>query len=134
MTKFKRLNLEQTAFFFEQLWLMVNTGMQLDDGLEILSEDIDDKNLYEYSTNNRFSVTFSMIDKTADYFAKVLYGKTISYFSQFLQVFYMMGRYGVGKDVIELDGEEYKAENFVKIAKKESMFFILSFYFIRLIF
>ena len=45
MAKFKRLNLEQTAFFFEQLWLMVNTGMQLDDGLEILSEDIDDKNL-----------------------------------------------------------------------------------------
>ena len=31
----------------------------------------------------------------------------------------MMGRYGVGKDVIELDGEEYKAENFVKIAKKK---------------
>lgn len=28
----------------------------------------------------------------------------------------MMGRYGVGKDVIELDGEEYKAENFVKSA------------------
>lgn len=45
MAKFKRLNFEQTAFFFEQLWLMVNTGMQMDDGLEILSEDIDDKNL-----------------------------------------------------------------------------------------
>ncbi len=45
MAKFKRLNFEQTAFFFEQLWLMVNTGMQLDDGLEILSEDIDDKNI-----------------------------------------------------------------------------------------
>ncbi len=45
MAKFKRLNFEQTAFFFEQLWLMVNTGMQMDDGLEILSEDIDDSNL-----------------------------------------------------------------------------------------
>ncbi len=45
MAKFKRLNFEQTAFFFEQLWLMVNTGMQMDDGLEILSQDIDDSNL-----------------------------------------------------------------------------------------
>ena len=45
MAKFKKLNYEQTAFFFEQLWLMVNTGMQLDDGLEILSEDIEDSNI-----------------------------------------------------------------------------------------
>lgn len=45
MVKFKKLNFEQTAFFFEQLWLMVNTGMQLDDGLEILSEDMEDGNL-----------------------------------------------------------------------------------------
>lgn len=45
MAKFKRLNFEQTAFFFEQLWLMVNTGMQLDDGLTILAEDIDDSNI-----------------------------------------------------------------------------------------
>lgn len=45
MAKFRRLNFEHTAFFFEQLWLMVNTGMQLDDGLEILSEDIEDENI-----------------------------------------------------------------------------------------
>lgn len=45
MAKFKKLNFEQTAFFFEQLWLMINTGMQLDNGLEILSEDIDDSNI-----------------------------------------------------------------------------------------
>ena len=47
--------------------------------------NIDDKNLYEYSINNRFSVTFSMIDKTADYFAKVLYGKdklTVRFFER----------------------------------------------------
>ncbi len=45
MSKLKKLNYEQTAFFCEQLWLMVNGGMQLDDGLEILADDIDDKNL-----------------------------------------------------------------------------------------
>lgn len=45
MAKFKKLDLEQTAYFCEQLGLMVNTGMQLDDGLEILSEDIDDANV-----------------------------------------------------------------------------------------
>ena len=45
MSKLKKLNYEQTAFFFEQLWIMVNTGMQLDDGLEILAEDMEDSNL-----------------------------------------------------------------------------------------
>lgn len=45
MAKLKKLNFEQTAFFFEQLWLMINTGMQLDDGLEILSEDMEDSNI-----------------------------------------------------------------------------------------
>lgn len=45
MAKLKKLNLEQTSYFCEQLWLMVNTGMQLDDGLEILAEDIDDSNI-----------------------------------------------------------------------------------------
>ncbi len=47
MAKFKKLNFEQTAFFFEQLMLMVNTGMQLDDGLEILSGDLEEANLSE---------------------------------------------------------------------------------------
>lgn len=42
MAVFKKLDNEQTAYFCEQLSLMVNTGMQLDDGLEILSEDIED--------------------------------------------------------------------------------------------
>ncbi len=42
MAKLKKLNFEQTAFFFEQLWLMVNTGMQLDDGLEILADDMEE--------------------------------------------------------------------------------------------
>ncbi len=45
MSKLKKLNYEQSAFFFEQLWLMVNTGMQFDDGLEILAEDMEDKNI-----------------------------------------------------------------------------------------
>ena len=45
MAKLKKLDLEQTAYFCEQLALMVNTGMQMDDGLEILSEDIDDQNI-----------------------------------------------------------------------------------------
>lgn len=45
MAKLKKLNFEQTAFFFEQLWLMVNSGMQLDDGLEILADDIEDTNI-----------------------------------------------------------------------------------------
>ncbi len=34
--------------------------------------NIDDKSLYEYSINNKFSVTFSTLDKSADYFAKIL--------------------------------------------------------------
>lgn len=45
MSGLKKLNYEQTAFFFEQMWLMVNTGMQLDDGLEILGEDSEDSNI-----------------------------------------------------------------------------------------
>ncbi len=45
MAKLKKLDLEQTSYFCEQLSLMVNAGMQLDDGLEILSEDIDDANV-----------------------------------------------------------------------------------------
>lgn len=45
MSKLKKLNNEQTAYFCEQLWLMINAGMQLDDGLDILAEDIDDNNL-----------------------------------------------------------------------------------------
>ncbi len=45
MAKYKKLNYEQTAFFFEQLWLMVNGGMPLDDGLEILGDDTDDNNI-----------------------------------------------------------------------------------------
>ena len=45
MSGFKKLDYEQTAYFCEQLSLMVNTGMQLDDGLEILSEDIEDNRI-----------------------------------------------------------------------------------------
>ncbi len=45
MAKMKKLDNGNTAYFCEQLWLMVNTGMQLNDGLEILAEDIDDANL-----------------------------------------------------------------------------------------
>ncbi|MBQ8826256.1 MAG: type II secretion system F family protein, partial [Oscillospiraceae bacterium] len=47
MAKLKRFNHEQTAFFFEQLWLMVSSGMQLDDGLEILAEDTEDAGISE---------------------------------------------------------------------------------------
>ncbi|MBQ8171386.1 MAG: type II secretion system F family protein [Oscillospiraceae bacterium] len=45
MAKLKKLNNEQTAYFCEQLWLIVNTGMPLDDGLDILAEDVDDDNI-----------------------------------------------------------------------------------------
>ncbi len=47
MAKLKKLDLEQTAYFCEQLGLMVNTGLQLDHGLEILAEDIDKGNVRE---------------------------------------------------------------------------------------
>ncbi len=50
MVKLKKLDLEQTAYFCEQLSLMVNTGLQLDHGLEILSEDIDDANVRSLCT------------------------------------------------------------------------------------
>lgn len=50
MAKFKKLDFEQTAYFCEQLSLMVNTGLQLDHGLEILSEDIDNANVRELCT------------------------------------------------------------------------------------
>ncbi len=45
MAKLKKLNNSQTAYFCEQLWLMADSGMQLDDGLEILADDMDDANL-----------------------------------------------------------------------------------------
>jgi type IV pilus assembly protein PilC len=38
----KKLTPDETAYFCEQLTLMLNAGMQLGDGLEILAEDIDD--------------------------------------------------------------------------------------------
>lgn len=45
MAKLKKLNNEQTSYFCEQLWLMVNAGIQLNDGLDLISDDIDDKNI-----------------------------------------------------------------------------------------
>ncbi len=47
MARLRKLDYEHTAYFCEQLWLMVNTGMQLDDGLEILAEDMEDAALRE---------------------------------------------------------------------------------------
>lgn len=41
----KQLTAEETAYFCEQLASMLNSGMQLNDGLDILSEDIDDKRI-----------------------------------------------------------------------------------------
>lgn len=43
----KKLNLDETAYFCEQLALILNAGMQLSDGMEILSEDIKDKRIKE---------------------------------------------------------------------------------------
>ena len=43
----KNLSSDETAYFFEQLALMLNAGMQLSDGLEILCEDLDDKRIKE---------------------------------------------------------------------------------------
>lgn len=45
MAKLKKLNNEQTSYFCEQLWLMVNAGMQIDDGLDMIAVDIDDRNI-----------------------------------------------------------------------------------------
>ena len=45
MAKLKKLNNEQTSYFCEQLWLMVNAGMQIDDGLDMIADDIDDRNI-----------------------------------------------------------------------------------------
>ena len=43
----KKLSSDETAYFFEQLALILNAGMQLSDGMEILYEDIDDKRIRE---------------------------------------------------------------------------------------
>lgn len=40
-----KLNPDETSYFCEQLALMLNAGMQLSDGLDILREDIDDKKI-----------------------------------------------------------------------------------------
>ncbi len=40
-----KLNPDETSYFCEQLALMLNAGMQLSDGLEILCEDLDDKRI-----------------------------------------------------------------------------------------
>lgn len=50
MAKLKKLNNEQTAYFCEQLWLMVNAGMQIDDGLDMIADDIDDRNIRDVCT------------------------------------------------------------------------------------
>ena len=50
MAKMKKLGNDSTAYFCEQLWLVVNSGMQINDGLEILAEDIDDANLKNICT------------------------------------------------------------------------------------
>lgn len=42
MANKKILDHEQIAYFCEQLWLMVNSGMQLDNGLELMAEDVED--------------------------------------------------------------------------------------------
>lgn len=47
MAKLKKLNNEQTSYFCEQLWLMVNSGMQIDVGLDMIAEDNADKNIRE---------------------------------------------------------------------------------------
>ncbi len=45
MAKLNKINNAQTAYFCEQLWLMLNSGMQLNDGLDILADDLDDREL-----------------------------------------------------------------------------------------
>ena len=41
----KKLTHDETAYFCEQLALMLNAGMQLSSGIEVLCEDIDDKRI-----------------------------------------------------------------------------------------
>ncbi len=43
--KTKKLTADETAFFCEQLAIMLSSGLQLGDGLDILSHDIDDNRL-----------------------------------------------------------------------------------------
>lgn len=41
----KKLTPDETAYFCEQLSLMLNAGMQLSDGIDVLCEDMDDKRM-----------------------------------------------------------------------------------------
>ena len=41
----RKFNSDETAYFCEQLALMLNAGMQLSDGISILCEDIDDRRI-----------------------------------------------------------------------------------------
>lgn len=41
----RKLNPDETSYFCEQLAIMLNAGMQLSDGMDILCEDIDDKRI-----------------------------------------------------------------------------------------
>ncbi|MCH5203230.1 MAG: type II secretion system F family protein [Oscillospiraceae bacterium] len=43
----KRLSSDETAYFFEQLAMILNAGMQLSDGMDILFEDLSDKRIRE---------------------------------------------------------------------------------------
>ncbi len=43
----KHLTADETAYFCEQLSAMLNSGMQLNDGLDILAEDLDDAGMKE---------------------------------------------------------------------------------------
>lgn len=53
----KLLSADEHAYFCEQLALMLNAGMQLSDGLEILSEDLDDERLRTIFTDISHSLS-----------------------------------------------------------------------------
>lgn len=66
--KTRKLTADETAFFCEQLAIMLSSGLQLGDGLDILSRDIDDNRLsgicssLSHSINSGCTLAQSMTD------------------------------------------------------------------------
>lgn len=53
----KKLSSDETAYFFEQLALILNAGMQISDGLDILYEDLKDNRMKELCSELSKSVS-----------------------------------------------------------------------------
>lgn len=55
-------------------------------------------------------------------FHLLLYGKTIAYFSQFLQAFYMLGQYGLGKEYARYEIVKVENENGETVVDKGNVY------------